>query len=126
MKDVVQKKSKRKRRPNMSMAEVAEALIKSGGFQSRAAEMLGTTTSAVHMRIARSPELQNLVREIKDKYVDIAEIQLLKNIKSGDTTSIIFYLKCQAKERGYVDRQEVHAQLSLSHDDWIDKLDEPQ
>jgi predicted transcriptional regulator len=124
--DKVDLKKYRHQRPRMSIEEIAQALIKTGGFQSHAAQLLGCSRSAINMRIGRSKELQKLLEDIKAKYIDIAEIQLLKNIKSGDTTSIIFYLKCQAKERGYVDRQEVHAQLSLSHDDWIDKLDEPQ
>jgi len=36
----------------------------------------------------------------------MAEGKLYQNIANNDTTSIIFYLKTQAKQRGYVERYE--------------------
>lgn len=114
------------KRPRMSIEEIANALKEAGGFQSRAAQILGCTRHAVNMRISRSEVLQQILEDIKSKYVDIAEIELLKKVQGGDTTAIIFTLKCLGKDRGYIDRQEIHAQLLLSHDDWIKKLDEPE
>ena len=43
----------------------------------------------------------------EESMIDFAETQLMKNIKDGKETSLIFYLKCKAKKRGYVERQEV-------------------
>jgi len=34
-----------------------------------------------------------------------AESQLMKKIKQGNLTAIIFFLKTQAKHRGYVEKQ---------------------
>ena len=47
------------------------------------------------------------VKAIQEGMVDFAESKLYENIKKGDNTSILFYLKCRAKKRGYVEKQEI-------------------
>ncbi len=47
------------------------------------------------------------VQEAKEEKIDFIESQLLKKIKEGDTTSIIFALKTLGKSRGYVERREI-------------------
>ena len=42
----------------------------------------------------------------KDSLKDMAENELLRQIRDGNTTATIFFLKTQAKDRGYVERQE--------------------
>ena len=39
--------------------------------------------------------------------IDLAESKLYEMIKSGDKIAIIFFLNCQGKARGYVERQEL-------------------
>ncbi len=46
------------------------------------------------------------VMNVNESNTDMVESALLDNIMKGDTTSIIFYLKTRAKDRGYVERQE--------------------
>lgn len=57
------------------------------------------------------PEFKEQVDEIikagREKLTDIAEKSLLHNITKGKETSTIFYLKTQARHRGYVERQEI-------------------
>lgn len=91
----------------VNVAQIEEALRKSGGFQSKAADMLGISQPAVSKRISNNKRLQRAVRAIKEQYLDLAEINLLKLIRDGDLGSICFYLKCQGKHRGYVERQEI-------------------
>lgn len=45
--------------------------------------------------------------EIEESLLDFAESQLLKNIKDGKETSLIFFLKCKGKKRGYIDKYEL-------------------
>jgi len=44
--------------------------------------------------------------DIENIALDFAESQLHKQIKEGNSTSTIFYLKTKGKKRGYIERQE--------------------
>ena len=92
--------------------KIAEALRASGGFLSAAGKMLGITGRGVGYRVNRSEYLQQVVSESKSKNLDIAESALIKLIKSGNIAAICFYLKCQGKHRGYVERSEVNQKIT--------------
>ena len=47
------------------------------------------------------------VDDIQNISLDFAESQLFKQIKAGNVTATIFYLKTKGKDRGYVERQEI-------------------
>jgi hypothetical protein len=87
--------------------QVVAALEKSLGVVSHAASALGTGRSTLSGRIERNPHLQGKLDDIREGWVDIAESKLMELIEKGQPAAIIFYLKCQAKDRGYVERQEV-------------------
>lgn len=88
------------------VADIAEALQNSKGFISTAAAMLGCTRKTIYSYIAKHPSLAEIVEDEKEKMKDFAESKLLQNIRDGKETSLIFYLKTQAKERGYIDKQQ--------------------
>ena len=87
--------------------QIAEALQKAGGFISHAAKLVGLTNGAVHHRIKRSEELQAILDDARITHLDIAEVELLKAMKGGQPWAVCFFLKCQGKKRGYVERQAV-------------------
>jgi hypothetical protein len=53
------------------------------------------------------------VDSIQDITLDFAESQLHKQIKDGEVTSTIFYLKTKGKKRGYVERVEQDVSINL-------------
>lgn len=52
------------------------------------------------------------VEFINDINLDFAESMLLKNIREGKETSLIFYLKTKGKDRGYVERIEQKVEVN--------------
>ena len=96
-----------------TLKQVEKALKASGGFISHAAKMLGITQSAVTQRIQRHESLQIALNEIKDSHLDLAESKLINKIEKEDLGAICFYLKCQGKGRGYIEKQQA--------DDFSDK-----
>ena len=94
--------------------KVADAIIaikEANGFISHAASRLGTSRTTLHDMINKSPKLKEAVADAREAMRDFAENKLFQNIKDGKETSLIFYLKTQAKDRGYVERQEISAEL---------------
>jgi hypothetical protein len=59
----------------------------------------------------KDPAFKNKVEETNEKQIDFVESQLLKNIQSADTTSIIFFLKTKGKARGYKEKFEMDVDL---------------
>ena len=52
-------------------------------------------------------EFARQVEDINEIALDFAESQLHQQIKDGNTSATIFYLKSKAKKRGYIERQEI-------------------
>jgi len=91
----------------ITKAGLQSAIIKSKGFVAQAAIMLGVTSKTVYNALDRWPDLWDTINEQREQLKDMAEGSLLNQIKAGNTTATIFYLKTQAKDRGYVERQEI-------------------
>ena len=51
-------------------------------------------------------EFKKMVDEVNESAIDYVESSLMRLIKKGNPTAIIFYLKTKGKKRGYVERQE--------------------
>ena len=74
-----------------------------------------TQSHTIGKRVKETPELQELVTQIRNESLDLAEERLFDLIKEGNVTAIIFYLKCQGKGRGYIERYDHRIDGQIDH-----------
>lgn len=72
-----------------------------------AAKALGCTPKTIRNYRDRYPSVREAITDSRDQMLDVAELQLAKQINNGNISAIIFYLKTQGKQRGYIERSEV-------------------
>ena len=99
--------------------QVADALTAAKGFVSVAAKNLQCSDQTVRNYMERYAMCKQAVTDARESMIDIAEGRLYQNINSGDNTAIIFFLKTQAKHRGYVERYEQKTEISGPNGDDI-------
>jgi hypothetical protein len=93
----------------ISVTKAIKAAKGSKGFITQIAKNLNCSRTYVYDMMVKYPEFKQAIEDERETLKDFAEGALFKQINDGNTTAIIFYLKCQAKDRGYVERQEVMA-----------------
>lgn len=87
--------------------QAAEALRDKKGFITQAAKQLGITRQQLHNLINAHPTVKEALTDAREEMKDFAESKMYQGIAEGNTALLIFYLKTQAKDRGYVERQEI-------------------
>lgn len=90
-----------------TIEQVKQALESGGGFLSVAAETLGCTRKTIYNYLDKYPQLKEVCEDIRERYLDLGESELIKKIKKGSTPELIFFLKTRGKGRGYVEKQEL-------------------
>ena len=88
-------------------AQVIKALEDADGYVSKTASLLGCSVPTVYNYRDRYATVAEAWQNIRERRHDFVENALHKQIKEGNMTGIIFYLKTQAKDRGYVERSEL-------------------
>ena len=88
------------------MKEFLEAYDRSLGNVSTACRAVGITRRTFYNWKNGNEGFRQCVEELDAYNLDFAETMLMKHIREGDTTSLIFYLKTKGRERGYVERVE--------------------
>jgi hypothetical protein len=74
---------------------------------SSACKKAGIYRNTFYLWCKKDSKFKEQVDDIKEELIDFAESQLMEKIKSGDTTSLIFFLKTKGKSRGYTEKQEI-------------------
>jgi hypothetical protein len=111
--------------------------IKKKAFLAKMETTLGNiTASCKAANIARStyyewmekdPKFAAAVNELAEANIDFAESCLKQQIKDGNTTATIFYLKTKGKARGYIESHEIigsqEAPVVLSFKDALQGVD---
>lgn len=73
---------------------------------SYACEEVGINRSTFYKYYNEDEEFKDAVDAISEYTLDYVEHHLFKQIKEGNTTATIFYLKTKGKKRGYIEKQE--------------------
>lgn len=85
---------------------VLEALNKSSGIVASACKAAGISRFTFYKWLKDDKEFAEKVEDVQELQKDFAEALILKKMKEGDTTMIIFYAKTKMKDRGYSERVE--------------------
>jgi hypothetical protein len=87
-----------------------DALEKSLGVVTSACKSVGIARQTHYEWMKEDADYKAAVEELSDVAIDFAESQLHKQIREGNSTATIFFLKTKGKKRGYIERQEVDIQ----------------
>jgi len=99
-----------------------EALESSLGVVTSACKKVGVGRTTFYNYVNADEEFAKAVQDIENVALDFAESQLHQQIKSGNPTSTIFYLKTKGKKRGYIERMEnVNTNKNLDLSDLTDE-----
>lgn len=84
-----------------------EELNKTSGIVSSACKAAGVSRMTFYRWYNEDPDFKEKVDDVKELQKDFCEALILKKMKDGDTTMLIFYAKTQMKDRGYTERREL-------------------
>lgn len=92
---------------NLSSDVVAQKIRDARGNIAAVAASLRLSRQQVYRFIERHPSLKVELAESRETMKDMAESVLYAKVVEGEAWAVCFFLKTQAKERGYVERSEV-------------------
>jgi len=87
--------------------ELIKAITESHGNVTHAAGKVGVCRQTLAKWIKEDEELSKAHHSTKESFKDKAETMLQTKVLQGDNTCLIFYLKTQAKDRGYIEKQQI-------------------
>ena len=83
------------------------ALERGLGVVTTACKSVGISRETHYKWLKTDEDYKTKVEELANVALDFAETQLHQQIRGGNPTATIFYLKTKGKSRGYVERQEI-------------------
>lgn len=88
---------------NITYGDVERAIWRSEGMLTNVARMLKISVYQVKNILSKYKLLKQDFEEYREALLDEAETFLRAKIRRGDTASIIFFLKCLGKNRGFIE-----------------------
>jgi hypothetical protein len=87
--------------------QIIGALEECKGMIAPAARRLGCDRNTIKRYLREYGEIAQAIADQREAVTDEAELALYDSIKAREAWAVCFYLKCQGKTRGYVERAEV-------------------
>ncbi len=91
----------------ISADKAVAAARNSKGFVTTIAKTLGVSRKHIYTLMKKYPTFAQAIEDERETIKDFAESKLFQLIDEGNPTAILFFLKCRAKDRGYVERTEI-------------------
>jgi hypothetical protein len=85
---------------------IAKALMANNGKISKTAQSLHISHWSLKQYLNKNPELMKLMIVGKEAELDFVEDKFMDAVKCGNLSAMIFYLKCQGRSRGWIERQD--------------------
>ena len=95
------------------------ALLNTDGNISKACGQTNISRTTIYDWIKKDDSFQEKVINVSEELLDMAEDQLLKQIRDGNLTATIFYLKTKGQARGYIEKQYVHQTRTMALDEVV-------
>lgn len=89
-----------------------KALVDSLGIVTKACKEVDVSRTTFYTYYNDDEDFRNACDDVQDIALDEAEEKLHDLIKDKNPTAIIFYLKTKGKKRGFIERQEIDANIS--------------
>jgi hypothetical protein len=94
--------------------KLLKALEESHGVVTNACRKAGISRAQYYRYLQQDEKFSSNVDDIQEQAVDFVESQLFKQIKEGNITGQIFYLKTKGKHRGYIEKTQVQQETTGS------------
>lgn len=112
------------RKPAFTCRQMMDALEKTGGVQTLAAQAIGCHRDTVASYIKKHPTVRRAAESSREKNLDIAEAGLLAFLRGGiegqksseRLDAIKFYLRTKGRGRGYGDRLDVLVEQGMERE----------
>lgn len=91
----------------MSTELIIDLIATHNGNLSEVARALGTSRTTLYAFINSHPTCKRAMEDVREGVIDNVEHVLHKKALEGEAWAVCFFLKTQAKHRGYTERQEV-------------------
>jgi len=99
----------------VSKRNLSDKIAEKRGNLSAVARSFGKSRTWLYNALNdKYPDLWDIVTEARESLIDDAESELQKQMFKGNIAALIFFLKTQGKGRGYVERQEIEHDGSIT------------
>lgn len=94
-------------------AAMLKALHDSLGLVTQAAQKVGINRRTHYLWTAEDPAYATAVYDLNNVTLDFVEACHFNQIREGNSSNIIFHLKCRGKDRGYIERQQIESTVKF-------------
>ena len=112
------------RRKKVTDEQIIDALHNNVGIYVYTADELGISRQAMTRRIKANEELTEAHESAREQFKDKAEYRLMELIEEKNLRAIIFYLKTQARDRGYGENPQAEQKATERQSYFINEKEE--